>query len=85
LEDQQGGRFRQCLFLAVQLSLQLLDLLAVFLRLLALGLGLGGAVGIGLQAGFAPGFNLLGVQALLAAVLGQFGLIQRGGVNGHLF
>jgi hypothetical protein len=62
LQDQQGGRFRQRLVLAAQLLLQVLDLLVILLALFPLGLGLGGTVRIGLQAGIAPGSYLLDIS-----------------------
>jgi len=59
LEYQQGCGFRQRLFLAVQFTLQRLDLLAILLALLPLGFGLSRTIGIRLQTDFVSFFALM--------------------------
>jgi hypothetical protein len=79
LEHQQRGRLRQRLFLAPQLRLQLLDGLGLLTQLLAIDLG--GKRFLRLLADLSPGIDLLGKQALAAAILtelhfGQCGCLQ---------
>src|SRR4051812_11042460 len=80
-QHQQCRRLGQCLLFTCQVPLESLDALLLVFARLAQSLTTGTLPVVGLLAGGPPGLDLLGVEPSLAAIGGEIGLVQGGGLE----